>query len=163
MFCEVPALLNHIRPLIFAAALLAAAGAYAQQKEYSLSIGPEGSIGYRRGAVFGGGLGFDYRIKKSTAVGARLGVNYALEDAFSLDPAAFVRWYYYTPSWAEFFGQCDLGVSLVFKPARLETIFIGGLTLGIRFPLGVFYAEPYVRGNYPYIFSAGVMMGRRFW
>jgi hypothetical protein len=138
--------------------------AAAQEKHYSLGGGLEGSYHFTRGPAAGGSFSFDYRIKKSTAAGVKLTSNYNITDGnFSLEPEGLVRWYYFTPEWAEFFAQFDLGTGLVIKNTRVETVFFAGLTMGVRFPLkNHYYLEPYAEAGYPFLFAGGIMAGRRF-
>jgi hypothetical protein len=153
------------RPLLLILALAIRIGAAAaQEKNYSLAGGLEGSYHFTRGPATGGSFGFDYRIKESTAAGVKCTSNYYItDDSFSLEPEGLIRWYYFTPEWAEFFAQFDLGTGLIIKNSRVKTAFFAGLTMGIRFPINKrYYIEPYAEAGYPFLLGGGVMAGRRF-
>ncbi|MDR2184884.1 MAG: hypothetical protein LBO80_04365 [Treponema sp.] len=151
-------------PLLLVLTLTVCIDAAAQEKNYALGGGLEGSYSFTRGPATGGGFSFDYRIKESTAAGVKFTSNYYITGgSFSLEPEGLVRWYYFTPEWAEFFAQFDLGTGFVIKNAKVETVFFAGLTLGIRFPLQKhYYIEPYAEAGYPFLFAGGIMAGRRF-
>ncbi|MDR2021089.1 MAG: hypothetical protein LBQ14_10035 [Treponema sp.] len=152
------------RPFLLILALMIRIDAAAQEKNYSLGGGFEGSYRFVRGPAAGGSFSFDYRIKESTAAGVKLTSSYNITDgSLSLEPEGLVRWYYFTPEWAEFFAQFDLGTGFVVKNARAETVFFAGLTMGIRFPIKKrYYLEPYIEAGYPFLLAGGILAGRRF-
>ena len=135
-------------------------------------------------AALGAGAEVNMNAHNNFAGGAALGLDFALPYAFAaglsatasfnsgltaVEAAALLRRYFGAKG---FFLQADAGalfyLEAAYREERLRTLFSGGLRAGFRIPLGAmpsgtaFYIEPYARGGYPFIFSAGVIAGARF-
>ncbi|MDR1373604.1 MAG: hypothetical protein LBJ24_01395, partial [Treponema sp.] len=89
-------------PLLVVLALTVCIDAAAQEKNHALGGGLEGGYSFALGPAAGGSFSFDYRVKKSTAAGVKFTSAYNSTDgSVSLEPEGLVRWYYFTPEWAE--------------------------------------------------------------
>jgi hypothetical protein len=132
-----------------------------EAKKHSLGLGIAGASNFIDIAAAGGIFSYEFSITESVAVGGRLGAKYAIGEDFSLEPEALVRWYYYRPAWTAFFAQWDMGMDLGIRASALDSRFMVGLSLGMRFFFGSFYVEPFVRGGYPFLAGLGVMGGYR--
>jgi hypothetical protein len=130
-------------------------------KKHSLGLGIAGASNFIDTAAAGGIFSYEYSITESVAAGGRLGVKYTVGENFSLEPEALVRWYYYRPSWAACFVQWDMGMDLGIHDSAVDSGFMVGLSLGMRFFFGSFYVEPLIRGGYPFLAGLGVMGGYR--
>jgi hypothetical protein len=153
-----------MKPVLLLGALLAALPAMAdtgELKKYALGLGFEGRSDFTDTATAGGIFSYDFSITEAAAVGARLGLKYRINGAVSLEPEALVRWYYYRPSWASLFAQWDMGMDLEIHASGLDSRFMAGLSLGMRFFFKSFYVEPFIRGGYPFLAGLGLMAGYR--
>ena len=130
-------------------------------------------------AALGAGAEINMNARNYFAGGAALALDFALPRAFAaglsgtasfnrglttVEAAAMLRRYFGSKG---FFMQADAGAMFYLEEAyreeRLRTLVSGGLRAGFRVPLGAaFYIEPYARGGYPFMFSAGVIGGMRF-
>jgi hypothetical protein len=97
------------------------------------------------------------------------GVILTVSDDFTLitviEPEIFARWYYLNLGLkgGGFFVQGDLGMSLFLENTDSQVRGLGGLTAGFRYPMleGDYFAEPYVRCGYPFIWGFGIRAGCR--
>jgi hypothetical protein len=133
-----------------------------EAERFALGFGIEGNSNTRDGMAMGESLYFSYEIIKNLEAGVTFGVNHNFQNMTVLEPAAMGRWYFFELPKNKFFAQADLGASLILEDGTLTPLFLGGLTLGARFPLGPWYLEPYARGGYPFIWGAGLKAGYRF-
>jgi hypothetical protein len=150
--------------LILPAALMLLTGMLGAQETggFSLGFGMEGNFNTRKGIALGQIISLEYDLNKTAALGAKFAFNQDFGRIMVLETAAFGRWNLFDFGGKTFFLQGDLGLSLVFEESQRLPLFLGGLTLGLRFPLGQWYVEPYLRTGYPFIWGAGVMGGYRF-
>jgi hypothetical protein len=153
------------RVFILSALLLALFTAIAgaqETKQFSLGLGMELNNNTRRGVAMGGSGYFAYDILKALEAGIIVGIDYDFNKITVLEPELTGRWYFYNINENSLFTQADLGASLIFEKGENRARFLGGITLGMRFPLGDLYVEPYVRGGYPFIWGTGLRAGLRF-
>jgi hypothetical protein len=141
-------------PMSFAAAL--------EMNRFSLGLGVEGSVNTRKGMSLGGILSAGYEIMPNLTVGTGFGASHDFDRIVTLTPEVFVRWYFFTLKTMPLFVQADLGTSIIFEDAKVHPAFMGGLAAGIRIPLKNWYAEPFLRAGYPFIWSSGIIAGYRF-
>lgn len=114
---------------------------------------------FAAGAVFG----FDYNMGSSFAIGINLTASSNFSGITVIEPAAMFRWYFSDGTHTGWFIQADTGVSLVLEDGEVSPLFLGGLRGGLRLPLGdMFFAEPFGRVGYPFMFGVGVLAGVRF-
>jgi hypothetical protein len=146
------------------AALLFSAVIHAQEKagQISLGLSPEINMATRSGIAAGGGLYADYAINAAWAAGIKTAVSYNFEEIVSLEPAAFVRWY--IPfDWKVYpFAQADLGAMLIWEGSRMVPAILGGIGIGLRFPINRLFVEPYAAFGFPFVWRAGLAVGGRF-
>ena len=113
---------------------------------------------------FAGGavLGFDLNLPYSFAAGLTVTASSNFAGIAVIEPAALFRWYFFSNGHTGLFAQADVGAYLVLEDGELTPLFMGGLRVGFRFPLGeMFFIEPYGRAGYPFVFGIGVTAGIR--
>jgi hypothetical protein len=116
----------------------------------------------------------DFRIHKNFSFGVKGGFYFASENVFSIETLLFGRWYF-SPILADgvwwrkmfdIFAQAGVGTDAFFKdnePVLSRALPVFDLSAGARIPLpSHFYLEPFIRGGYPSLFGAGVILGFRF-
>jgi hypothetical protein len=129
---------------------------------FALGFGVEGNNNTRKGVALGENLYFTYSFNNALEAGLQLGINYDFQNILALEPMVMGRWYFYDLFGGRIFAQADLGATLILEGEQLRPLALGGLALGIRFPLGAWFVEPYARGGYPFMWGAGVNGGYRF-
>ena len=154
-------------------ALAASTNAFSQEEGQAAPEGQAHGI-----AALGAGLEVNMNNYKNVAGGAALGLDFTLPRSFAIglsatasfktaltaiEAAAMLRRYFGSKG---FFVQADAGVLFYMEDEYREQakpMVSGGLRAGFRLPLGAtLYIEPYARGGYPFMFSAGVLFGARF-
>jgi hypothetical protein len=101
----------------------------------------------------------EYHIFPFLSAGLRIG---AFTDTalFALEPQAFARWYWPYLGRFRLFVAGDLGMAVLVHEGDPYAAFAGGVSAGVRITTeNHWYVEPYVRGGYPVIFGAGLMVG----
>jgi hypothetical protein len=129
---------------------------------FALGFGVEGNNNTRKGVALEENLYVTYSFNNAFEAGIQIGVNYDFHNIIALEPMVMGRWYFTDFFGGRVFAQADLGATLIIEDAQLRPLALGGLALGIRFPLGAWFVEPYVRGGYPFLWGAGVSAGYRF-
>jgi hypothetical protein len=129
---------------------------------FYMGLGIEGNGNSRTGAALGENISLTYGIIKNLEAGISFGFSHNFQDIAVLEPAAAGRWYFLEFAGNSLFAQADLGTSLILEDQEISPLFLGGITLGVRFPFGAWYAEPYARTGYPFLWSAGLKAGCRF-
>jgi hypothetical protein len=150
---------------LFCAVLLAAGALLGAQeaRSFSLALGMEGNMNTRTtAAAAGGSLATFFGLNRRFTLGLKGGVSHNLEDIMVVEPEAFFRCYAVPLGEAIIFFQADLGASLIFERGKLFPAPLGGLSAGIRFPLGPLFLEPSIRGGYPFIGGLGIAAIFRF-
>jgi hypothetical protein len=143
--------------LLCALLFCAAAGSSAQEaKSFTLGLGVEGNMNTRSGMAAGGSLSAFFGLNRLFSLGVRAVYSHNFDLIMVAEPEALFRWYILPLGRTVLFFQGDLGSSLIFEEGELFPVIMGGLTAGIRFPLGPLYLEPSVRGGYPFIWGAGI-------
>ena len=135
---------------------------FAQEEGYGMALGPgvEWNMSADRKYALGAALGVDYNVFNSFAAGLNLSVSSNFSTLTAIEAAGMFRWYIFSENRRGFFAQADGGLFLYMEDVKVKPMALGGLRLGIRFPLGAnFYIEPYARGGYPFAFSAGMSAG----
>jgi len=155
------------KPLLFLALFLfAGLGAFAQEEKMAAGAGLEWNMNSRSGFAGGAVLGFDYNLPIDAfplAAGLTFTVSSNFAGIIVIEPAAMFRWYFPGSAHTGFFAQADVGAYFAFEDEETYPVFLGGLRGGYRLPFGsMFYAEPYLRIGYPFLFSIGAMAGIRF-
>jgi hypothetical protein len=152
------------RVLMLPVVLILLTGTLSAQEtsRFALGFGIEGNVNTREGMALGGTLSFDYGLHKDLILGAKIGFSYDFNRVITLEQALYGRWNFFEFEGNALFAQADLGLSLVCEDPQYVSLFLGGVTLGLRFPLDQWYVEPYVRGGYPFMWGAGVIGGYRF-
>ena len=127
-----------------------------------LGLGAEFNMNSRE--MFAGGalLNFDFNLPMAPiAVGVTGTVSSNFGEGLVVEASALFRWYFLGKKWSGFFAQADVGAVFIFEEDETKPMFMGGLRAGYRFPLGMFYVEPYGRVGYPFMFGIGVLAGIR--
>jgi hypothetical protein len=106
-------------------------------------------------------LSVDRDLGLSFAAGLKAGYSHNFSGVGPLEMAALGRWYFLSLETSRLFAQVEAGADLIFHEGDTVPAFLGGLALGWRIPLGLWYVEPAVRGGYPYVWGAGLSFGRR--
>jgi outer membrane protein OmpA-like peptidoglycan-associated protein len=129
--------------------------------------------GYSRdGVSLGGLISVDYRFLPILAAGFKSGFGYDFTAITHAEAEIFTRFYFlsYTKplNGLMIFSQLEGGAAGIWEnnsSGGKENIwtFSGALTTGLRLGLpSNFYAECYVRGGYPFIWSASIVLGHTF-
>jgi hypothetical protein len=168
--------LNGFFLLLFAAVVLPAAWSgetvrEAFPGEFFVGASAETALYSSDGAAFGGGLAAGYGFDIG-ALGVRLDYLVDPEGLATLTPGLFLRFYIPLPAALQWrsapFLQLDFGPTFHGRDGRLSSggtasAVSAGLTAGWRFLLADhWYAEPSLRGGYPFITGGGVSAGYRF-
>jgi len=118
------------------------------------------------GAAFGGGLTLMYGGRAS--MGFRAVYFADLEELLNILELNLLLRFFFMDSYSGPFIQLSGGPAFFFRQDGDITIpaywgmMSAGLTLGWRFFFGRMFAEPFIRGGYPYIAGAGLSAGIRF-
>jgi hypothetical protein len=148
--------------LVFTFLLSAAVQAQEKTGQISLGLAPEINMDTRRGIAAGGGVFADYAINAAWAAGIKAAVSSNFEEIVSVEPAAFVRWYIPLKWKVHPFAQADLGAVFIWESDRMVPAILGGLGLGLRFPMNRFFIEPYAAFGFPFVWRVGLAVGGRF-
>ena len=138
--------------------------AFAQDdNKMALGVGLEWNMNtyyYFAGAA---SVGVDFDLFRSFATGFSAVASRNVSVFTTLEPAAMFRWYPWGKNHTGLFAQADAGAFIFMEDERTVPMFLGGLRIGLRLPLGrFFYIEPYGRGGYPFAFGIGLTGGTRF-
>jgi len=140
--------------------------AFAQEQKMAIGLGPEFNMNSRYNFAGGVVLGFDYNLPVTVApfaAGITVTTSTNFTNAVVIEPAAMFRWYFLGKGHTGFFAQADVGTYIIFEDEEVYSLFLGGLQAGYRMPFGsMFYAEPYGRIGYPFVFGIGASAGIRF-
>jgi hypothetical protein len=164
MVCRAP----HKRIVFFALFLFTGVLALrAEENKFHLGIGLEGNMNTEHGLALGRSLMVDFHYFKYIVTGVAVTISDDFDVFTAVEPEILARWYFYNPGLASggFFVQGDLGMNFAIeKKSDVSPHFLGGISGGFRFPFhdGDYYAEPYLRTGYPFIWGFGVRMGCRF-
>jgi hypothetical protein len=139
----------------------------AEENKFRLGIGLEGNMNTEYGLALGRSLMVDFHYFKYIITGAALTVSDDFSTFTAIEPEILARWYFYNLGFTDggFFVQGDLGMSFAIeKDGDFSPRFLGGVSGGFRFPFhdGDYYAEPYLKTGYPFIWGFGMRMGCRF-
>ncbi|MDR0657039.1 MAG: hypothetical protein LBG22_12050 [Treponema sp.] len=139
----------------------------AEENKFRLGIGLEGNMNTEYGLALGRSLMVDFHYFKYIITGAALTVSDDFSVFTAVEPEILARWYFYNLGFTDggFFVQGDLGMSFAIeKDGDFSPHFLGGVSGGFRFPFhdGDYYAEPYLKTGYPFIWGFGMRMGCRF-
>jgi len=178
---------RYIRKLTVFLLLIAAPSAWGQtaktpadSKILSIGLGPEVNLNSGSGMGMGAIAAIDFSFAKYWAAGVTAKGSYDLSSAWVAEGGALIRYYLNSilvsrgkEPWqgvthSGFFLQAEGGVHYIAQ----DNVFLydgdtllrpmGGGRIGWRFLLGnYFYAEPYGRGGYPFLWGAGLVMGIR--
>ena len=152
---------------LIALILISSLCAFAQdeqgEKKAALSLGLEWNMNARENFAGGAVFGFDYNLPYFFALGLTVTYSNNFSGISVIETAALFRWYFLENGYTGFFAQADAGAYLVLEDGEFIPLFMGGLRVGFRLPLGeLFFIEPYGRVGYPFVFGIGVMAGMRF-
>jgi hypothetical protein len=151
--------------LVFSCFLVSA---WAEKGDVTLGFGLEGNMSSLAGWAMGRAIAVDFQPFTHIILGVTLTVSDDFSRYTAIEPAVLVRWYlpFLQPKNGGFFVQGDAGMSTIigFYDRDVTPRFLGGLTAGFRFPFkgGDYYAEPFIKSGYPFLFGAGVRFGCRF-
>jgi len=155
--------------LLIALILLCGLCAFAQdgqieqsEKKAAVSTGLEFNMNSRYNFAGGAVLGFDFNLSRALAAGLTVTYSSNFSGISVIEPATLFRWYILGGG-AGLFVQADAGAYLVLEDGELIPLFMGGLRVGFRLPVGSsFFIEPYGRVGYPFVFGVGVIAGVKF-
>jgi hypothetical protein len=104
-----------------------------------------------------------YDINDLMALGFKITMSENFGKTIVAEPGFYYRLYVAKFLWGRVFAQLDVGASFIVDDKVLYPEPLMGVTAGVRFPfLGKFYAEPFVRYGYPYMWGIGATGGIRF-
>ncbi|MDR2019223.1 MAG: hypothetical protein LBQ14_00480 [Treponema sp.] len=104
-----------------------------------------------------------YDVNDLMAVGFKVTMSENFGGTVVAEPGLYYRLYVAKFLWGRVFAQFDLGASYIMDDEDMYPEPLMGVSAGVRFPfLGMFYAEPYLRFGYPYMWGLGVTGGIRF-
>jgi hypothetical protein len=134
-------------------------------KHLAASLGLEGNNNNPHGAALGFTYALDYRLHRYFAAGLRGGfsANFSRSNTVETAAAAYFVIPYET---LDFFLYGGIGVSGIFtyETSMAKILLEGGG--GVRVPLEIFHIIDYIEGSvrfgYPFLWGAGVMVGKRF-
>jgi hypothetical protein len=152
---------------------------WAEKNDVNLGFGIEGNMNTNKGWAFGRSISVDIQLFKYVIMGTTLTISDDFKQFTAIEPAFFVRWHppltafpflkkavFLDVKDGVFFVQGDIGISVVigFFDRNVAPMFLGGLTLGFRFPFqnGDYFVEPFIKSGYPFLFGAGMRFGCRF-
>jgi hypothetical protein len=144
---------------------------WAEKGDVNLGFGVEGNMSSDQGWALGRSISVDFQLFKYIVNGVTLTVSDDFKRFTAIEPSLFARWYlpffdFLRVKSGGVFIQGDLGVSTIigFFDKNVTPRFLGGLTAGFRFPFknGDYYAEPFIKSGYPFLFGIGVKAGVRF-
>jgi len=139
--------------------------------KFAIGLGAEINMHSPEGYAGGLSLNFDYNLPfstKRTSFGA--GISFIGSNNFDgitvLEPNAFFRWYLLNPEHRGLFAQINAGANIIFIEGQsiynTPIAFVFDVRAGYRLPFAKnFYVEPYIRGGYPVVWGAGVILGMR--
>ncbi|MDR0624399.1 MAG: hypothetical protein LBG10_08215 [Treponema sp.] len=133
-----------------------------EAKQIALGVGVEGNMNTRQDAALGSTVSAGYGIFPNLAAGIKFGFSHNMARIMTLEPEVFVRWYIWELKYFSFFAQAGVGTSVIFEDKESHPAVLGNLAAGLRIPLKQWYAEPYLRTGYPFIWGAGMSAGYRF-
>jgi len=134
---------------------------------WALGVGVDYGLNTRENFALGYGITFErYLFCPWLGLGLR-GMMYTdFQTLSSTDALLSLRlWFPGIKNKAFFFAQWGFGMSIYSEEGRSINSFVMDAIAGCRIHLGKknrFYVEPYIRGGFPFVFSAGVNAGRRF-
>jgi outer membrane protein OmpA-like peptidoglycan-associated protein len=155
--------------LIFAQNLYADDETAPFYRELSLGLGADFNgysiDGFSLGVLFAA----DYRFLPFLSAGLKSGFGYDFEAVSQLEAEAFARWYFWgypnLLNGLEVFAQLEGGAAGLWgnngsNGKDNKWSFSGALSAGARLKLPLnFYAEAYIRGGYPFIWSVSAVLG----
>jgi hypothetical protein len=104
-----------------------------------------------------------YDMNDYMAWGFRITTSQNLRHTAVYEPEMYFRVYLLKFWWGDIFTQWDMGASFIVDDKTLYPELLMGVVGGVRIPfLGRFYAEPFVRFGYPYMWGIGATGGIRF-
>ncbi|MDR2193038.1 MAG: hypothetical protein LBP19_00985 [Treponema sp.] len=132
-----------------------------------------------KGWAFGRSISIDVQFFTYVIMGSAVTISDDFKQFTAIEPEIFVRWYppltavpflkkaaFLEIKDGGFFVQGDIGVSTIigFFDRDVTPLFLGGLTIGFRFPFqnGDYFMEPFIKSGYPFLFGAGMRFGCRF-
>jgi hypothetical protein len=129
-------------------------------------IGPEANGHTRNSLAFGGGLISGFDLNPLFSIGQKTAYFHDTGAVGALELQGFFRFYPPVLRWLNSdsgpFLQAEAGGAVFLYEGGAFPSFSGGLTAGWRFYFNRnWYAEPFARGGYPYIWGAGVTAGLR--
>jgi hypothetical protein len=144
---------------------MAAAAPGEERARFALGMGGEINRNTIEGQAGAGILLYDFAFNSRFSLGAKLGFSYNGGALGTLETELLLR--FYIPSWNSSgpFLQAEGGTSLIFQRDdnhdNLYFSYLYGGALGWRLPLGPLYAEPFLRGGYPFLWGGGLIIGIR--
>lgn len=130
----------------------------------SVSAGLEANNNHSDGIALGMQVQADYRVFPFLAAGARGGFSSNFSFSNTVEGGGFVR--FMLPLWGlRFFAEAGAGVSWIFLYEGNMAVPLYGGALGVRIPLGArggIYLEPAARVGVPFLWGAGVSIGKDF-
>jgi hypothetical protein len=130
---------------------------------FSAELLVEGNRATRQGWGIGAGMSAGYEVSEAFTIGVKGVYGNDMRGIESFEGLLYGR-YYLPYSKKEFgiFAQLGIG-GITFTEARQKAAasVLVDISLGVRFSLGNFYLEPYIRGGYMIQIGAGLAFGYR--
>jgi hypothetical protein len=122
--------------------------------------------------AYGAVLSMDFNMFSRFAAGFNLTASSGGYGNSAIEPSVLIR-YYFDENHTGFFAQVDTGIVLINEVTSVFTLnedneyfsmlFLAGIRCGYRFGFGeLMYIEPYIRGGYPFLLGAGLLLGYRY-
>jgi len=125
-----------------------------------VGLGVEGNANTREGAAICGNLSLGMNLNQQFSLGIKTTFSSNIDTVTTLEPAVFFRYYFPLKG---LFVQTELGAALFFEYGEIYPAFLGGLAFGWRYNVWKkLYIEPSIRGGYPFIWGAGILVGLSF-
>ena len=132
------------------------------QKKYGFfaGLGSEVNSNAKKGAAIGNNMALGYDMNRHFALGLNAVYSNDMNVASTMESTLMFR--YYLPFSGPFL-QAEAGGMFTAEDGKNQITPLGGLTAGLRLGMDKnWFLEPAVRGNYPFVWGAGLTIGKRF-
>lgn len=150
---------------VLAALMITGAGLWGQEAgEINAGALLEGAMGTRKGISMEGGIIGGYGVTNNLSIGIKADYGHDFSNLGLLELLGYGR--YYLPLGVEvcrLWAQMGTGVIVLMEGGKeaIGSVMVD-MEIGVRFSVGSFYGEPYVRVGYPVLIGLGAVFGYRF-
>jgi hypothetical protein len=150
---------------LLAALMITGAGLWGQESgEIDVGVLLESAMGTRKGISMEGGIIGGYGVTDNLSIGIKADYGHDFSNLGLLELLGYGR--YYLPLDVEvcrLWAQMGTGVIVLMEGGKeaIGSVMVD-MEIGVRFSVGSFYGEPYIRFGYPVLVGAGAVFGYRF-